>query len=317
MSCYDGYIEISSSVATSRSGRYATDLPGIDTAMLTAIARSPSQTYNDIWPVIYRRAFKNMVSDVSKNLQNKFLMNAQLVTRETSKFKDTPNSNSGLAGMLIEFTLPKYSKLHVLTISVYSAAAYTSQPIFYVYDTDEDGELLATITTAIAIGRNTINIDSDYEVDKIFIAYDPAVFTFRGTENKLFATPYISFDEVFCDFCLWDDNYRGAFTQVNGGGLNVKYNVYCSVEKLVCENLNLFADAFLYKIGHEITVERRLGERLNKFTVMIQERWDELEGFYNGQYQDNLMNVIKSKNIPEDQVCFNCYRIVSSDYQIP
>lgn len=317
MSCFAGYIELGPSVATSRSGRYATDLPGIDTAMLTAIARSTTQTYTDIWPTIYNRACRNMVSDFSKNIQNKFLMNAQLVTRESSTFKDTPNSNSGLAGLQIEFKLPKYSKMHVLSISVYSQAVYTSGPVFYVYDTDADGELLGTISSAISIGRNTINVDTDYEADKIFIAYNPALFTFRGTDNKFFATPYISFDEVFCDFCLWDDDYRGSFEQINGGGLNVKYNIYCSVEKLVCENLNLFTDALLYKIGHEITVERRLGERLNKFTVMIQERWDELEAFYNAQYQDNLMNIVKSKNIPEDQVCFNCYNTVSVGYQIP
>lgn len=313
--CFANYITISQAVGTSRSGRYATDLPGIDTAMLTAIARSTSETYANIWPTIYNRACRNMVSDFSKNIQNKFMMNAQLVTRETSEFKDTPNSNSGLAGMLIEFNLPKYSKLHVLSISIYSAAVYAAAE-FKIYDTDENGELLATITSAVAIGRNTINVDTDFEVDKIFISYNPAIYTYQETENKHFATPYISFDEIFCDFCFWDD-YRGSFTQVNGGGLNVKYNIYCSVEKLVCENLNLFTDALLYKIGHEITVERRLGERLNKFTVMIQERWDELEGFYNAQYQDNLMNIVKSKRMPEDQVCFTCSRTVSTDYQIP
>lgn len=313
--CFASYITISQAVATSRSGRYATDLPGIDTAMLTAIARSTSENYATIWPTIYNRACRNMVADFSKNIQNKFLMNAQLVTRETSEFKDTPNSNSGLAGMLIEFNLPKYSKLHILSISVYSHAVYAAAE-FKIYDTDENGELLATITSAVAIGRNTINVDTDFEVDKVFVSFDPAIYTYRETENKHFATPYISFDEIFCDFCFWD-SYRGAFTQVNGGGLNVKYNIYCSVEKLVCENLNLFADALLYKIGHEITVERRLGERLNKFTVMIQERWDELEGFYNAQYQDNLMNIVKSKRIPEDQVCFTCSRMVTADYQIP
>lgn len=293
------------------------DLPGIDTDLLTAIARSTDEDYQDIWPTIYKRSYKNLVSDVSKNIQDKFLLNLQLVNRETSKFLDDANGNSGLAGIKVSFVLPRYAKTHVLSISVFSNAVYASQAIFTIYDTDENGEVLDTITTAIAVGRNTINIDTDYETDNIFIAYNPAIFTFRKTENRYFRTGYWGdFDSIICDMCILGD-YHGVFEQVNGGGINLKYNIYCSVEKFVCENINLFDQSLLYKIGHEITVERRLGERLNKFTVMIQERWDDLEAFYKAQYETNLMNVIRGKNILEDMVCFTCNQPVTQSYAIP
>jgi hypothetical protein len=257
-----------------------------------------------------------MISDVYKNIQDKFLVNTTLVNRETSEFKEDANSNSGLAGIKISFSLPRYARTHIISLSVFSNAVYASQAIFTIYDTDEDGEVLGTVTAAIAVGRNTINIDTDYKTDSIFVAYNPAIFTFRQTENKFFRTGYYDFSATICDMCLWDD-YHGYFEQVNGGGINLLYNVYCSIEKFVCENINLFADSLLYKIGHEITVERRLGERLNKFTVMIQERWDELETFYKTQYETNLMSVLKSKNISEDVICFSCNQPVSQTYKIP
>jgi hypothetical protein len=292
------------------------DLPGIDTDMLTAIARDTDEDYEDIWPTIYKRSWKNMVSDVSKNIQDKFLLNLQLVNRETSKFLDDANGNSGLAGIKIGMLLPRYAKTHVISISVYSQAIYASAPIFTVYDTDEDGDVLGTITTALVVGKNTINVDTDYDTDNIFIAYNPAIYTLRQTENRYFNTGYWDFSPIICDMCLWDD-YHGTFEQVNGGGINVKYNIYCSIEKFVCENINLFDQTLLYKIGHEITVERRLGERLNKFTVMIEERWVELEAFYKAQYETNLMNVVRGKNILEDMVCFTCNKTVGQSYQLP
>lgn len=316
MSCFDNYITISESIAESRSGLYATDLPGIDVEMLNGISRDISEDYSDIWPTIYKRARRNLVQDISKQIQAKFYVDYKLITRETSEFQTAANSGSSLAGVTLEFTIPKYAKLHIISAGVYSASTYAAGDVIKIYDTDENGELLATINSAVTTGRNTINIDSEFEVDKVFVSYNPATYSFRKTENKYYANNY--FDDVICDTCFYGDpDFRGIVTQVNEGGLNVKYVVYCSIEKFVCENIKLFEDAFLYKIGHEITVERRLGERLNRFTVMTQERWNELEGFYRAQYETNLMNALKSTNIPEDQICFACKNTVYTDTIIP
>jgi hypothetical protein len=320
--CFDDYITISQATAVSRSGLYATDLPGISRDLLDGIARdiavTPDEDADDIWAIIYKRAKNNLISDVSKNIQDKFYMDLKLISRETSSFKDDLNTGSSLAGVTLEFNLPKYAKLHIISIGVYSASAYASAGIFKVYDTDENGELLETITTAITQGRNTVNVDGEYEVDKVFIAYDPATYSFRQTENKYYANNYNHFDTVVCDQCFYGDpDFRGSVVQIQGGGLNIKYVVYCSMEKFVCENIILFKDAFLYKIGHEITIERRLGERLNQYTVMSKERWDELEGFYKAQYQQNVMNAISPMNIHEDDVCFACKNTVYTDTLLP
>lgn len=318
MSCFDDYITISEAVLPSRSGLYAVDLPGIDTEMLDSIARSVSEDYTDIWETIYKRARKNLVSDVSKNLAEKFFVDLKLISRETSKFKADTNSNSGLAGIKLEFDLPRYAKVHIISVGVNSLQAYTT-PGFEVrfFEDDEDGEEFESVTQDVTTGKNTINVDTDFEVDKLFIAYDASTYSLKQTENKFYASPYNYFDSVTCDFCFWGGDYRGSVVQVNGGGLNVKYIVYCSAEKFVCENIKLFDQAFLYKIGEEITIERRLGERLNEFIILTKERWDELAGFYKTQYQQDLMNVINQSNIPEDQVCFSCKNIVRTETFLP
>ena len=318
MTCFDNFIEISQDVLPSRSGLYAVDLPGIDTDLLDGIARSTAENYDDIWDIIYKRARKNLVSDVSKNLGEKFFIDLKLVSRETSQFKTTRNDSSSLAGVTLEFNLPKYARIHIISIGIDSLIDY-STPGFVVkiYEDDESGSLLSTTTSDVSQGKNTINIDEEFEVDKLFIAYDPTQFELKETENKYYASEYINFDSVVCDFCFADGAYHGSVVQVNGGGLNVKYIIYCSAEKFVCENLKLFDQAFLYKIGAEITIERRFGNRLNEYTILTQERWAELTNFYQAQYSQDLMNVINQTNIPEDQVCFVCKNTVRTETFLP
>lgn len=318
MACQDNYITISADIQTSRSGLYASDLPGISTELLDGIARAVSDDHDDIWATIYKRSWRNLVSDISKNIQDKFYMDLKLVSRETSQFKTSANTSSALAGIKLEFWLPKYARVHILSVEVFSNSSYAAGDVIKIYDTDENGELLKTVNSVISAGRNTINIDSDFQADKLFISYNPATYNFRQTENKYYANHYTHYDTVVCDQCFYGDNsFRGLITQVNNGGLNIKYLVICSIERFVCENIKLFEDAFLYKIGHEITVERRLGERLNQFTVMTKERWDELEGFYKAQYEMNVMNAVRNQNMNEDDICFACKDTVRTDTLLP
>lgn len=323
MSCFDNYITLDSSTP-SRSGLYARDLPGIDGDMLDGLAKgitgTPDEDRDDIWPVIYKRAYRNLISDAQKLLQSKFHSNLKLTTRETSEFQDDANSGSGLAGLTIEFSLPKYARVHIISIGVFSETSYAAANAFRIYDTDESGELLATINTALSSGRNTVNVDRDFDADKLFISYNTADYLFRKTENKFFNDiNYLGeFGSVVCDQCFYGDpEFTASIVQINNGGVNVKFLIYCSFEKYVCENIKLFEDALLYKIGHEITRERRYGERLNQYTEMTVDRWAELEKIYLGEYEVKLMNTIDGTNIPEDDMCFACRNTVRTDTLLP
>lgn len=316
MACFDDYIGINSSY-TSRSGLYVSDLPGMTTDLLDSIARSTSDDRDDIFPVIYKRARKNLVSDVGKRLTSKFYKDLKLVTRETSKFGTDNNTNTSLAGVKLEIDLPKYARIHVISVEVNAPSTIASLPILF-YEEDDDGNrtLLQTTTKAItSTGKTTINVDTDFEVDKLFIAYNPATYTLKETENKYYPG-CTSFSEVICDYCYWE-GYNAVVTQVNDGGLNVKFVIYCSDEKVVCENINLFAVAFWYKIGWEICVERRLTERLNQYVIMTQERWEELMKYYNDEYEKAVSDVLDNLKLPEDGICFACKNSVRTDTFLP
>ncbi len=314
MSCYSEYITINRTTP-SRSRLYAEDLPGVDSAIWDALVKE-GQEDDAFWPMIYEKAWNNFVSDLETLLQGKFYVDSKLVSRETSQFKADVNMSADLAGVTIEFKLPRYAKLHIISVDVFSDQAYTSpEALISVYETDENGELLSESSQDISEGRNTIFIDEDYEVNKVFVAFDPATYAFRETENKKYATPYLYFG---CDECAFDcGGYEGKISQINGGGLNVKYNVVCSVEKFACENINLFKQAFFFRIGLELITERMIGNRLNRFMTMTLERQEELFNFYNRNYTENLERSVRSQNMREDPYCFACKELVSSRSQTP
>lgn len=314
MACYDNYITTDRSIP-SRSGLYAEDLKGMEPSMWELLARE-GQDGEDFWAMIYKTAWDNFVTDLTHRLQDKFFVDSKLVSRETSQYKVDLNTATGLAGVTIEFNLPRYAKLHVVSVDVNSGYDYTSpEALIQVYEDDENGELLSEHSQEISEGRNTIFVDQDYDVKKIFVAYDPETYAFKQTENKRYQTPYISWS---CEECAFDcGGYNGRFLQVNGGGLNVKYNVFCSVEKFACENINLFKQAFFFRIGLEIIYERRFGDRLNKFMTMTLERQEELMEFYNTEFNNKLEQAVRSQNMREDPYCFTCKQIVSKRASIP
>lgn len=315
--CYSNYIGIDESVASSESGLYITDLLGVTITQLEDLTKEDQSDYEAFFTGLKKTAWRNLRVDTQKKLGNKFLLDKKLLTRETSKFSTSLNENTGLSGVKIKVDLPKYARLQILSIGVKSDQAYTSpEAEFYVYRTDSDGELLDTFSHELSEGVNTVPIYTDYEEDELFIAFDPGVLTLYGTENKYY-DDYIQFSkDLSCTFpCSFGE--VGSVQQVNAGGLNVKFVVYCSLDKFLCDNINLFQNAYLYRLGVDLTRERVISDRVNRFTVLTKERADELFALYLSDYEQALSAVIETINIKEDPICFTCKSIVSSKIILP
>jgi hypothetical protein len=312
--CYLDYIGLDRT-SDSRSGLYAVDLPGVEIALLEGLQKPEQLDYLETWEMIQKNAWNNLIADLTERLQDKFIIDLKLLSRETSQFKEDANGATGLAGVLIGFNLPKYAKIHIISVDAYSEVEYDSPEATIEFYDEEGGTLLHSVSSEITIGKNTINVDRDFEENQIFIAFNPESNSFRSTENKKYLSPYISWS---CDECSWDcGQYRGTVKQINGGGLNVKYVVFCSIEKFLCENINLFRSAYYWAIGIALIHERRYGNRLNRFMTMIIERAEELTDFYKTEYEKYLNSAVKNQNIEEDPYCFSCRRIVSKRTSLP
>lgn len=313
--CWTDFITVSPATP-SESGLYVTDLPGITIATLDGVTKDEQDDFQAYFESLYRQAQINLKIDVQKALAQRFHIDKKLVSRETSEYLDSTNGSGALSGVKIKFDLPKYARVQILSIGFYAEESFQSpQASFFVYDTDENGELLSTISSEIAVGRNVKNVYQSFEVDELFIAYNADQIALRQTQNKYYNdTDY--YDNVRCVMpCLGGAGV--SVQQINGGGLNVKFIITCSMEKMICENLPLFQYALWYRIGVDLMKERKVSDRVTRFTVISEERAVELMAVYNEDYQAALSAATMNIKFTEDPVCFLCKQTIAVKTSLP
>jgi hypothetical protein len=309
-----GYITASKDTP-SRSGLYANGLPGVTLDLLSSLTKDEQEDWEEFWSDLYSRAITNFVGDVQGRMADKFNIDLQLLSRETSSFLDDLNTGSGIPGVRLNYSLPKYGVLHVVQIEVYSESAQNA--VFTFYDQDENGRELYEKTVSLTEGVNTINIDQDFSVDKLFIGYDVATISIRKTKNRHFdSCHYFEFSDTSCLFPCYGGS-KGSVTHVDGGGLNVIYNIHCSISKFVEDNINIFKEAFWYRIGLELIRERIFSDRFTRWSTMTPEDAASKESAYAKECELKLNNAIRSLRMKEDPVCFTCKSTVYASYQTP
>ncbi len=312
MNCFTDYINASIDTP-SRSGLYATDLAGVTVRLLDDLTKEDHADWEECFEYLYKTAQRNLKIDMQRKLAERFHIDKKLITRETSLYLDDFNTGSDLAGVQIQYWLPKYARVQILSIGVFSEAAYTNAPI-YIFKDDENGELLATLSNNIAVGRNTLQVYQEFEENKLFIAYDPSVLSLRQTKNRFYPSDWLTAD--LCNFpCYWGPS--GTVRQINFGGLDVKFVVYCSMEKFICENLPLFQLVLLNRLGVDIMKERITTQLVNVSSVLTKERAEELLKIFNDDYMAALDASTESIKMQEDPICFACKKSVSSKSDLP
>lgn len=316
--CFSGYITSDISVA-SKSGNYFTDLSGCTISLLDDLTKEDQEDYTECFEYLYKAAQRNLKIDVQKKLANRFHIDKKLITRETSEFKEDFNTGSELAGVKIQVTLPKYARLHIISIGVNAGIEYNSpEAEFFIYKDNADGDLLSTVTAEITEGKNTIEVYQEFEEDTLFIAYDPSVLSLKKTKTLYYPidSGVSGWGDLACTFPCWFGG-EGSVYQINGGGLNIKFILYCSIQKVLCENLPLFGDSLLYKLGIETMKERVTTQRVNKTSVLTAERAAELLKVFTDDYMEALEAATMNIKMTEDPICFSCKRTISSKTVLP
>jgi hypothetical protein len=316
--CFSGYITSDNSVA-SKSGMYFTELSGCTISLLDNLTKEDHADYRECFDYLYKAAQRNLKIDVQKKLANRFHIDKKLITRETSEFKDDFNTGSALAGVKISVTLPKYARLNIISIGLVSENEHESpEAEFYIYKDDAEGDLLSTVSAAIVEGKNTIEVYQEFEEDTIFIGYDPSVLSLKKTRTLYYPIDngINGWGDLACTFPCWYGG-DGEVYQINQGGLNIKFILYCSMEKVLCENLPLFENALLYKLGIETMKERITSQKVNKTTVLTAERAAELLKVFTDDYMEALEAATMNIKMTEDPICFSCKRTISSKTVLP
>lgn len=308
---FSGYITASTDTP-SKSDLYFTDLAGCTVSLLDDLTKEDHADSTECFDYLYKTAQRNLRIDMQRALASRFHIDKKLITRETSEFKADYNSTSGYAGVKITVPLPKYARIQILSVSLVSASAGSATVT--IFKEDSTGDTLGTVSGTLAAGKNILEVYEDFEEEEIFIGYDASTLSLKQTQNLYYDSDSLASDKS-CEFdCAGD---LGTVQQVNGGGLNVKFILYCSIEKFILENLPLFQFALFYRLGVDTMKERLTTQRVNMTTVLTEERAKELLGVHNEDYKSALEAATMSIKMTEDPICFMCKKTVSSKINLP
>lgn len=297
------------------SGYYINDLQGITTEQLEDISDDEDHYEPRLaWEDIYNRSSRNLETDIKTSLKKYFKKYSFIDNGITGQLdgSDSLTQSSVLNG--VRFDLGFQSKnlvLNINSISIYLNSSTTFN--IYIYDLNTS-EKLDEIEYEGTEGLSTYRVNKNYAVHShsdLYIAYDAGIvdalkmddykpfgFTINGTipnsSSKL------------------SSNFSNANT-----GLSVTFNLECSVSNFVCQRIDSFKDAFLYKLGIEFCNERIYSSRINRWTLMDVDEAMSLKTDFVEQYNSLIEAALKDLKVNESDDCFECNKAINQRVMLP
>ncbi|MFY0654986.1 MAG: hypothetical protein JXQ96_23345 [Cyclobacteriaceae bacterium] len=297
------------------SGYYINDLQGITTEQLEEI--SDDEDHYEVrlaWDDIYARASRLLETDIKTSLKKYFKRYSYIdngITGQLTK-SETLTSASNYNGW--SFDLGYQSKNLVLNISDFSLFLNTSNDFdIFIYDLNT-GQKLDEIRYTGVEGLSTYRINKNYAVHKysnIFVCYDASeISVLKMTEYKPLG--FTQSGSIAKSGSVLDANLTNGDT-----GLNVVFNLECSVSNFVCQRIDNFKDAFLYKLGIEFCNERIYSDRINRYTLMDREDAVSLRDEFKLEYDQLIEAALKDLKVTESDECFECNKSVNYKVMLP
>jgi len=297
------------------SGYYINDLQGLTTQQLEDI--SDDEDHYEVrlaWDDIYARSSRLLETDIKNAIKKYFKRYSYINNGITGQLIDTVaiTQSSVYSGQYFDFGYDsKNLSLNLTEFDIYLSSAVTFN--LYIYDLNT-GKKLDEIAYSGIEGLNTLRINKNYithKYSRIFVCYDASVVdTIEMTEYN--SNGYVSPGYISKTASLLDNNFKGAKT-----GISVTYNIDCSVSNFVCQRIDSFKDAFLYKLGIEFCNERIYSDRINRYTLMDRDDATLLRGEFIEQYNLLIDAALKDLKIEDDGICFECNKAVNYKVVLP
>lgn len=319
MNCFEAYIGVGLHCQTtdSVSGKYITDLPSVSLQNIDSIADSSQSSFIGVFEDVEKRAISRISKDILAYLKSQYTLKKSLTTYTTKGvLGDSVSSQSKKHGVNV-YTYYDESELLMFHVSkVYLYALEIQDTTIYIYSGDD---LLYSQQVTTEAGWNEIYINKYFDTLDITVVYDDSNFEDIATYEL---------DTELCgclDICNECDVYkRGvSFTNVSTitktndtKGLKVDVSLRCSYDAIICANIDLYADAYLYALGVELMRERIYSDRVNRYTTVDKKKAQELLELFTQDYTEFLETANSAVNLRNDD-CIECVETVGLKWQHP
>ena len=184
-----------------------------------------------------------------------------------------------------------------------------------IFDATLGTELFSEVKT-VSEGLNTFTISQEFATHKyrrLFVCYDDT-----GTSlYKVIWHPNASFSAATSRGISTTSQVLHGSMAAEDIGMGCTFSLKCSVDNLVCQRLEMFADAFLYRLGIEFFKEAKYSDRVNRWTILDRDELDKAIKDYKVDYEREMSGIFDGLVVPDDGICFECAKDVTYKQQIP
>ena len=319
MKCFEGYIGVGINCTTkdTDSGKYITDLPGISLQNIDAVADDNQLSFTGVFKDVEKRSISRISKDVLSFMKSKYNLKKSVKTYSSngnlSDSESSLNSNDGI-NIYSDFEDSELIRLYVSKVYLYSLAEVETT-IKIISKSVE----LYTKTFTTSIGWNEIYVNQSFDSCCLNIVYDTSVFS--EVPNYILESDYCACVYDICNDC--DIKHRSVYIDgnnyqygTNTHGIKVDVSLRCMHDSIICTNLDMYSDAYLYCLGMELMRERIYTDRVNRFTTVDKKKAQELLTLFTQDYSDFLDTANNSIHIKNDS-CIECLETSGSSWILP
>ena len=309
MDCLINYIGLKNNGSNEpESGLYINSLAGVTTELLEKISETEQVDAIGTWADIQKIAAKRIYADLIGKMRVKYR-----ISGKRGYFNFTPVEGSAIAptgkcGVLLTFDYGYNTMQSFFVGNVFLIAKNTGTTTLYIMD--EEGYVLYQKDVLFNTGVNRFAVSKSFVAKRLFIGFDMAnVSAVSSSNNK-----WLEFESAIRSVCA--DSYPviegvrfdgGYETNVeNTFGVGLTGYIYCDHAAFVCWNKELFAAAWLFLLGNQITIQALASSRLNFFTTIDRPTLEALRDNYQIEYEKILQTVVDGMGLDERDCCIYC-----------
>lgn len=314
MKCFERYIGVALNCKTteSKSGKYLTDLAGVSLQNIDAVANSEQIGFIGVFNDVEKRAISRITKDILAFLKNQYDLKKVRETLITDGVIEQTSPSENKQRGINYFVNYPYSDLIGIHVSkVFLYANEIKDTTIKVYS--DDVELYSKDVTT-SIGWNEYYINQSFASTNIDIVYSDSEFT---------NVPNYNLDSIYCgciDDCITINQYGVTLsprrTSHNTYGLKAEVSLRCLHESIICANIDIYSDAYLYALGVELMRERLYSDRVNRFTTVDKKKAQELLDLFNEDYFSFLKTANETVSISDDY-CIECLETIGTKFVMP
>jgi len=318
MKCFEGYIGVGLSCQSeiSESGKYITDLPGVTLQNIDAIADKDQLTFSGVFKDVEKRAISRISKDVLSFMKSQYNLKKSVKTYSSSDRitgnESSLNSYDGI-NIYTDFDDSELLRFHVSKVYLYALSVEETTVKIFGQD-----DLLYEKTFTTVTGWNEIYINKAFDYCNLNIVYDTSVFD--EVPNLVIESDFCACVIDICNDC--EIKHRGVSISEstsygsNTHGIKVDVSLRCTHDAIICANIDMYSDAYLYALGIELMRERLASDRVNRYTTVDKKRAEELLTMFTSDYISFLDTANNSVHIKND-ACIECLETSGTNYILP